>query len=213
MPDWSDYHQKLLADVRARAELDDPRVLAALEAVPRHLFLPAAPLAEAYADEAQPLSEGQTISQPSLVAWMSQLLELDGSERVLEIGTGSGYQTAILSRLAREVWSIERHAGLGRRAAALLERLGCRNVRLRVGDGYAGWPEAAPFDRVLLTAAPPRLPRALETQLREGGILVAPLGNERQQLIKGIRHGDEVYARVVTEVRFVPMLPGSPAPG
>lgn len=208
--DWEAYHHRLLQLLQRQPDLVDRRVIEAVAAIPRHRFVPNLSLKEAYADKAMPTADGQTISQPSLVAWMTQLLELSGSERVLEIGTGSGYQTALLSRLAGEVWSIERHASLSHGAAKILAELGCRNVHLRIGDGYLGWPEAAPFDRLLLTAAPPEMPRALELQLREGGILIAPIGgqDEVQHLLKGKRQGDQVYAEILSEVRFVPMVEG-----
>lgn len=208
MEQWEYYHQRLMKQLRHQVELQDARVLKALAGIPRHLFVPGQALEEAYADHPLPTAKNQTISQPSLVAWMTQLLELQGDERVLEIGTGSGYQTALLSRLAKEVYSIERIESLSRQAEGLLHKLACHNVKLRVGNGYAGWPEAAPFDRILLTAAPAQMPPALERQLREGGILVAPVGSQEgnQLLLKGIRHGQDVYCKVMTEVRFVPMV-------
>lgn len=207
---WQNYHQRLMQQLHGYRDLDDPAVLGALASIPRHIFVPELPLEQAFSDSAQPISDQQTISQPSLVAWMSQLLELRGSERVLEIGTGSGYQTALLSRLAKEVWSIERITGLSARAAKILQQLKCQNVHLHVGDGYLGWPESAPFDRVMLTAAPPQIPNALEQQVSEGGLLIAPVGkqNETQYLLKGTKRGGQVYYEVLNEVRFVPMLPG-----
>ncbi|MEZ0370770.1 MAG: protein-L-isoaspartate(D-aspartate) O-methyltransferase [Candidatus Sericytochromatia bacterium] len=209
MEEWQTYHHRLLEHLRRQPELHDIRVLKAVASVPRHVFIPDQPLDQAYADKALPTAQNQTISQPSLVAWMTELLELKGHERVLEIGTGSGYQTALLSRLVKEVYSIERIASLSQRAAAILQKLHCHNVHLRVGDGYLGWPEAAPFDCVILTAAPPEMPPALEQQIREGGILVAPIGgqNDIQHLLKGVKRGQDVYANVVSEVRFVPMVP------
>lgn len=207
---YQSYHRALLKQLKQRPELNDERVLTAIEAIPRHVFIPEQPLQEAYADKALPTSANQTISQPSLVAWMTQLLELSGTERVLEIGTGSGYQTALLSQLAKEVYSIERIDSLARRANQMLRQLGCSNVRVHVGDGYAGWPDAAPFDRILLTAAPPEMPQVLEDQLCEGGILVAPIGGQdgNQLLLKGVKRGKDVYAKVISEVRFVPMVAG-----
>ena len=209
MQEWEAHHRSLLKHLQRQPELRSARVIETVAALPRHYFIPDLSLEEAYSDQALPTESGQTISQPSLVAWMTQLLELSGTERVLEIGTGSGYQTALLSRLAKEVYSIERIPSLSQRAAKILKRLDCGNVHLRVGDGFLGWPEAAPFDRVLLTAAPTKMPRALELQLREGGILVAPVGgqDEVQLLLKGVRHGDDVYCNIISEVRFVPMLP------
>jgi protein-L-isoaspartate(D-aspartate) O-methyltransferase len=165
----------------------DERVLSAVRNVPRHAFVPDAPLRFAYADQPLPIGHGQTISQPTVVAMMTEALQLRGGERVLEIGTGSGYQAAILGRLAREVYTIEIVPELGEEARQRLERLGFGNVQVRIGDGYAGWPERAPFDRIILTAAPPEVPRALLDQLADGGILVAPVGREGE--IQTLRPG------------------------
>jgi protein-L-isoaspartate(D-aspartate) O-methyltransferase len=188
----------------------DPRVIAAMRAVPRHLFMPGASRRLAYTDEPVPIGHGQTISQPTIVAIMSDALELTGSERVLEIGTGSGYQAAVLSLLAREVHSIEIVEPLGNAAKARLAELGYRNVHVRVGDGYLGWPEQAPFDRVILTAAPPEIPRALIDQTREGGMIVAPVGEDgRQRLVRWVKlAGGGLKKQDLGAVRFVPMVPG-----
>jgi protein-L-isoaspartate(D-aspartate) O-methyltransferase len=204
------------AEVSARAEMverqlrgrdvHDPRVLAAMTAIPRHAYVPADQRASAYADGALPIGRDQTISQPYIVGLMSQLLALDGSERVLEIGTGSGYQAAVLGRLAREVYSIEIDPVLAARAQATLAAFGADNVHVRAGDGYFGWPEAAPFDAVLITAAMPRLPEALRSQVREGGRIVAPIERgEREELAVGIRRGDTIEWSQHGFVRFVPM--------
>ena len=158
--------------------IKDERVLAAMNAIPRHLFVPEPSRASAYDDRALPIGEGQTISQPYIVAFMSELLELKGGERVLEIGTGSGYQTAVLARLAAHVFSIEIIPALGARARELLERLGFANIEIKIGDGFFGWEEKAPFDAILLTAASPRVPEPLWRQLREGGRLILPQGEE-----------------------------------
>lgn len=188
----------------------DPRVLDVMREVPRHLFAPSLPMRQAYADQPQPIGHGQTISQPTVVAIMTAALQLTGAERVLEIGTGSGYQAAILGRLAREVYTIEIVAPLGEAAKERLQRLGYANVRVRIGDGYKGWPEAAPFERVLLTAAPPEIPRALIEQLAEGGILVAPVGGEGevQRLVRWTKRGGALKKEDLGAVRFVPMVPG-----
>ncbi len=206
--DWQNYHQRLMKKLQGYRVLTDLTVLTALDSIPRHIFVPELPLEQAFSDSAQPISDQQTISQPSLVAWMTQLLELSGSERVLEIGTGSGYQTALLSRLVKEVWSIERIQGLSARAAKVLQQLNCQNVHLRVGDGYLGWPEAAPFDRVILTAAPPQIPKALEQQLSEAGLFIAPVGNqnETQHLLRGKKQNKTLVYQQLAEVQFVPML-------
>ncbi len=187
----------------------DPRVLGAVGDVPRHLFLPGVPLSEAYRDEPYPIGRGQTISQPTMVAIMTQALELSGAERVLEIGTGSGYQAAVLARLAAAVFTVERIASLGDAARARLASMGLHHVHVLVGDGFAGWPDLAPFDRIVVTAAPAGIPEVLVEQLAEGGLLVAPVGAGFDQiLIRLRRKGDRVEAEELGPVRFVPMLPG-----
>lgn len=190
--------------IEARGVLD-PAVLAALRAVPRHCFVPAAWLTEAYRDSPLPIGQDQTISQPYIVARMTELLALTGAERVLEIGAGCGYQTAVLARLAREVYSVEIVESLARAAAARLKALGCNNVHLVCGDGAAGWPTAAPFDAILVAAAPTRVPPALLAQLKDGGRLVLPLGARNQVLALITRRGQEYLRREVLPVRFVPM--------
>jgi protein-L-isoaspartate(D-aspartate) O-methyltransferase len=186
----------------------DTRVLDAMRNVPRHLFMPGFPPRAAYGDHPSPIGHGQTISQPTIVAIMSDALDLTGPERVLEIGTGSGYQAAVLSVLAREVYSIEIVEELGLAAKKRLEELGYRNVHVRVGDGYKGWPERAPFDRILLTAAPPEIPQALIDQLKEGGVLVAPVGEEGQvqRLVRWTKREGKLAKEDLGAVRFVPMV-------
>lgn len=188
-----------------RREITQPEVLAALELVPRHLFVPAEYRAEAYADRPLPIGWGQTISQPYIVALMTELLELDRSDRVLEIGTGSGYHAAVLSRVAGEVYSIEIIEGLGKQAQTTLAELGYNNVTVRVGDGYQGWAEKGPFDAVILTAAPPQIPQPLIDQLRLGGRLVAPVGAYVQDLMLMVKTAEGLEKRTVAPVRFVPM--------
>jgi protein-L-isoaspartate(D-aspartate) O-methyltransferase len=185
----------------------DPAVLAALRSVPRELFMPEALRHQAYADHPAPIGFGQTISQPYIVAFMTELLQVDRAHRVLEIGTGSGYQAAILSKLAREVCSVEIVPELARSSAATLAALGFANVTVRQGDGYLGWPEKAPFDRIILTAAPPRVPPALIDQLAHGGRLVAPVGVNVQDLVLVEKSRDgKTSTRSVLPVRFVPMV-------
>jgi protein-L-isoaspartate(D-aspartate) O-methyltransferase len=174
--------------------------------VPRHLFVDV-PLEEAYLDLPLPIGWDQTISQPSIVAVMSQALELEGTERVLEIGTGSGYQAAVLSRLAAHVDSMEIVAPLARAAEMRLEALGCVNVDVRVSDGYLGWPERAPYDRIVLTAAPPSVPQALRDQLADCGILVAPVGQSTQRLVRWQKQND-AFVEDLGPVIFVPMVHG-----
>lgn len=190
------------------AEVRDRRVLDAMRRVPRHLFVPGTSLTEAYGDWPLPIGEGQTISQPTVVAMMTEALKLAGNERVLEIGTGSGYQAAILSLLCKEVFTIELLPRLGERAGALLRELHYDNVQVRVGDGYEGWPEKAPFDRIILTAAPPEIPKALVEQLADGGIMVAPIGDFVQSLVRVRKRGGTITTETLSGVRFVPMVRG-----
>lgn len=196
--------------VDALVALGDARsapVIEALRAVPRHLFVPAVEVGAAYDNHPLAIGHQQTISQPSVVAMMTEALELTGQERVLEVGTGSGYQTAVLSLLAREVCSIERVPALARAAQERLRRLGFDRVELRVGDGYAGWPERAPFDRIVLTAAPEEIPRALVDQLAEGGVMVAPVGGQAgQELIRARKIDGRLRSESLGMVWFVPML-------
>lgn len=185
--------------------LDDARVLAAMGAVPRERFVPRTHRARAYADGPLPIGRGQTISQPYVVAFMTQALALTGTERVLEIGTGSGYQTAILAACAREVYSLEILASLAARAGAVLGSLELGNLRLRTADGHAGWPEEAPFDAILVTAAPGRVPEALVEQLAPGGRLVLPVGNREQELVRIEKTALGLRRTSLLPVRFVPM--------
>jgi protein-L-isoaspartate(D-aspartate) O-methyltransferase len=193
------------SQIEARG-IKNARVLAAMRKVERHRFVPPLWRGRAYDDGPLPIGEGQTISQPYIVAWMTELIEPKKAMRVLEIGTGSGYQAAVLAECVDEVDTIEVIASLARNAEALLRELGYRNIRVQTGDGYAGWPARAPFDAILLTAAPPRqVPTPLLDQLKVGGRLVAPVGTANQNLIK-ITRTETGYRREVLEaVRFVPM--------
>jgi protein-L-isoaspartate(D-aspartate) O-methyltransferase len=183
------------------------RVLEALRAIPRHLFVGREYRHLAYSDGPLPIGQGQTISQPYIVALMTDLLALRGGERVLEIGTGSGYQAAILGMLARQVDTIERHAKLARRAAGVLEQLGLENVHVHVGDGTLGLPDHAPFDAIMVTAAAPSAPQALLAQLTEGGRLVLPVGSLGAQFLEcWTRKGDDYHHEQVIPVAFVPLI-------
>jgi protein-L-isoaspartate(D-aspartate) O-methyltransferase len=193
--------------LRARG-IADAAVLQAMAKVPRHRFVSPALESQAYSDRALPLAEGQTISQPYVVALMTELLELRGGEKVLEVGTGSGYQAAVLAEIVREVYTIEILPGLAASAATRLKRLGYSRVRVRAGDGYLGWPDAAPFDAIIVTAGATHIPRPLIDQLAEGGRLVIPVGPsaDRQDLILGRKTGGRFDTRVVAPVRFVPLV-------
>src|SRR5262245_32974059 len=183
----------------------DPLTLAALRRVPRHLFVPPTVAAEAYADHPLPIGHGQTISQPYIVAFMTEALGLKGGEVVLEVGTGSGYQAAVLAEIASKVYSIEIVASLADEARQRLGALGYRTVEVRAGAGYQGWPDGAPFDGIIVTAAAPKVPDPLKAQLKEGGRLVIPVGDEAQQLMVVTRQGSVYAERRVLPVRFVPM--------
>jgi protein-L-isoaspartate(D-aspartate) O-methyltransferase len=184
----------------------DPRVLAAMRKVPRHLFVDPAQRAEAYEDHPLPIPGNQTISQPYIVALMTELLELEPSSRVLEIGTGSGYQSAVLAELSDEVYTIEIVPELARLAASRLKELGYDNVTVKEGDGYRGWPEHAPFDAVIVTAAPERIPQPLLDQLAPGGIMVIPVGGFFQELKVFRKSADgRITEKDILPVRFVPM--------
>jgi protein-L-isoaspartate(D-aspartate) O-methyltransferase len=190
-----------------RRGIASPGVLDAMSRVPRHEFVPAEFRADAYADKPLPIGEGQTISQPFMVGAMTDALELTGSERVLEIGTGSGYQAAVLSLLAREVVSVENNTSLALTAQERLTRLGYANVHVHNGDGSLGFADAAPYDAILITAAAPEIPPLLASQLREGGRLVIPVGSqENQELLQARKEDGELRSRVLFDCRFVPLL-------
>jgi protein-L-isoaspartate(D-aspartate) O-methyltransferase len=207
----------LIQDLRGEG-IRDERVLAAMAATPREVFVDEDYTREAFADTALPIACGQTISQPFIVAYMTQALDINPAHRVLEIGTGSGYQTAILAKLANEVFSVERHAPLLAQAEARFSELGLRNIRTRHGDGHKGWPELAPFDRILVTAAFREIPPELKNQLAPQGILVAPVGAETfsQRLVKIIRiyegargpNDPQFKVEPLLPVVFVPMVAG-----
>ena len=194
----------------------DTALLAAMETVPRDQFVPDAFRDRAYEDTALPISHGQTISQPLIVAKMLQALELNDRVKVLEIGTGSGYQTMILSHLCRRVYTIERHRELLREAEALFEAMGRHNITTRAGDGWLGWPEQTPFTHIVVSAAADEIPTALTDQLAVGGVMIIPVGDERreQRIIKVLRTEDGFDVDDIGPVRFLPLVAGMPeAPG
>jgi protein-L-isoaspartate(D-aspartate) O-methyltransferase len=204
-------------DVKSREEMvrhqlaaggiTNPDVLQAMMEVPRHEFVPLSLRPHAYADGPLPIGHGQTISQPFIVAYMTQALELSKEDKVLEVGTGSGYQAAILGKLAKEVYTIEIVAPLAESARAILSKLGFENVYVRVGDGYLGWPEKAPFDAIIVTCAPDHVPEPLISQLKEGGRLVIPVGAAGgiQQLVLLRKNNGQISKAKMLDVRFVPM--------
>ena len=214
-PDDRDEHSararmgRLILALRSQG-VTDARVLNAIESVPRDVFVPELFQEQAFEDSALPIDCGQTISQPFIVGLMTQALEVEGRHRVLEIGTGSGYQAAVLSRLVRYVYSVERYRSLLTEAERRLKRLGMENVITRFGDGSEGWPEQAPFDRVMVTAAAPGEPKTLLAQLKPAGILVAPVGKGPvQSLVRYVGDGQGTFHREhLGDVRFVPLLEG-----
>jgi len=209
MDEFAAERLRMVAEGLAGRDVRDPRVLQALREIPRHRFVPPEQRVHAYADTPLPIGAGQTISQPYMVGKMTELLALTGSERVLEIGTGSGYQTALLCRLAARIYTVERLPELQQRALALLAALGQTNVTARLGDGHQGWPEEAPFDAILVTAAPTEVPPALVTQLAPGGRLVLPVGERwsRQVLVRLSRTPTGALTREeLFPVSFVPLV-------
>jgi protein-L-isoaspartate(D-aspartate) O-methyltransferase len=213
--DRREERERMVAMQIAARDVRDERVLEAMRTVPRHEFVPEAVRDHAYADRPLPIGDGQTISQPYVVAKMTELLELQPSDVLFELGTGSGYQAAVASRIASRVYSVEIFASLAERARALLVRLGYDNVEVRVGDGTLGWPEAAPFDALIVTAAIPEIPKRLVEQLRPGGRAVMPIGEPGavQTLVHLVKtESGAIERRDVFDVRFVPVLRPTPVP-
>lgn len=202
---WVDLREMMVRQQVEARGIRDAAVLAALRSVPRHLFVPEAVRKHAYEDAPQVIGDGQTISQPYIVALMTELMELNPGDKVLEIGTGSGYQAAVLSAMGVEVYSMEIRPDLCRRASQTLSGLGYVNVHVRCGDGYGGWPDVAPFDGIVVTAAPERIPEPLIDQLRQGGHMVIPVGSFYQELKVITREAESTSERSVIPVRFVPM--------
>lgn len=199
--------ETLLSQLRQQG-INDEDLLKAIAEVPRERFIDEAFEHKAWDNVALPIGSGQTISQPYMVARMTALLELNACSRVLEIGTGSGYQTAILAHLVEHVYSVERIKGLQWQAKRRLKQLDLHNVSTRHGDGWQGWPSRGPFDAIIVTAAPPEIPIALMAQLAEGGIMVLPVGEEQQVLKRLRRRGDEILEEIIEPVRFVPLVQG-----
>jgi protein-L-isoaspartate(D-aspartate) O-methyltransferase len=204
--DWDAERTRMVNEQLRARDIRSAQVLDAMLAVPRHLFVPEPERAEAYRDSPLPIGYDQTISQPYIVAFMTQALDIAPEHRVLEIGTGSGYQAAVLGRLAKEVYTIEIVAPLAERARETLSALGYRNIEIRTGNGYLGWPEHAPYDRIMVTAAPEDIPAALLQQLKVGGLMAIPVGTVTQELriVRRTVTGAETLATL--PVRFVPMV-------
>ena len=203
---YGGYRAQLVETLRNKG-ITDLAVLKAVAEVPRHMFVPQGVRHRAYEDSALPIAQGQTISQPFVQATYLQALGLKGDEKVLEVGTGSGYQTALLAQLAAMVFSIERHGLLAREAKEALDRAGITNVSVMVGDGTLGWRPYAPYDAILVAAASPDIPEPLLEQLAEGGRLVIPIGGRHtQQLVMAERRGDEYHRTKLADVRFVPLV-------
>ena len=204
-PDHAAARERMVVEQVAARGIREERLLDAMRRVPRHLYVPESERDRAYEDRPLPIGHDQTISQPYVVAFMTRSLDLDGDERVLEIGTGSGYQAAILGELAREVYSIEIVAPLAERAKKDLAKQGYENVHVRTGDGYRGWPEHAPFDAIIVTAAPDHVPEPLVEQLAVGGRMIVPVGSLFQELLFLTKDEEGVERQRTLPVRFVPM--------
>lgn len=209
--DFEAQRRQMVETQIARRGIRDERVISAMLKVGRHLFVPEKIRAQAYSDRPLPIAAGQTISQPYIVALMTETLQLDSTDRVLEIGTGSGYQAAVLAEIVREVYSIEIVQPLADASMALLDRLGYKNITVKHGNGYLGWSEHAPFDAIIVTAAPEKIPEALIEQLKVGGRMVLPVGLANQDLILVTKTNDGITQKFITPVRFVPMVQ-EPAP-
>ena len=204
--DWDAMRQHMVNEqIRAR-DVRSAAVLQAMARVPRHRFVPAEMQPYAYDDRPLPIGQGQTISQPYIVGYMTDVLQLAPGHKVLEIGTGSGYQAAVLAEIAQQVYSIEIVPELADRARRALDETGYRNVEVRTGNGYLGWPDRAPFDRIVVTAAPPEIPKALVDQLAIGGIMVVPVGTGYQEIVIITKTAQGVTEKRTIEVRFVPMV-------
>ncbi|GAA73915.1 MULTISPECIES: protein-L-isoaspartate(D-aspartate) O-methyltransferase [unclassified Pseudoalteromonas] len=200
---------KALSDLLKREGVEDQGVLDAIAGIPRHLFIDDVLQHKAYENTALPIGQGQTISQPYIVARMTELLRLAGvRDKVLEIGTGSGYQTAVLAKTFTKVYSVERIKALQWQAKRRLQQLDLYNVTMKHGDGWQGWQSQAPFDGIIVTAAAATLPQGLLSQLADGGVLLAPVGEADQKLIMVIRKGESFTEHVIAPVRFVPLVPG-----
>lgn len=199
--------KRMITEQMTTRGVKDPRVIAVMSRIPRHLFIPEALASQAYSDYPVNIGEGQTISQPFMVAVMTEALQLKGDEKILEIGTGSGYQSAVLAELCRHLYTIERFKNLANQARKILYDIGITNFSMRIGDGTLGWPEEAPFDGILVTAGGPVIPDVYSEQLKEGGRIVIPVGDEEsQQLIVAVKTGNNLQQEVISGCRFVKLI-------
>lgn len=200
--------ERMVKEQMEERGIHDPRVLATMRKVERHKFVPLGYDRFAYADSPVPIGHGQTISQPYIVAFMTEAAELSENDRVLEIGTGSGYQAAVLAEIVQEVYTIEILEPLARDAGQRLKELGYKNINVKTGDGYRGWPEKAPFDAIIVTAAPEEIPKELVQQLAEGGRMIVPVGTSFQELLRLTKTPEGIRRESLLPVRFVPMMKG-----
>lgn len=204
--DFTDERERMVRVQLAGRGIKDEKVLEAMRTVPRHLFVPDSMLSHAYSDEPLPIGEGQTISQPYIVAFMTEAIGLQEGDRVLEIGTGSGYQTAILAEIAKEVFTVELVETLSTRAQEVLEKLDYTNIRFKIGDGTFGWKKLSPYDAIIVTAAPDDVPHSLEKQLKIGGRMIIPVGVSIQELVLVTRGKKRYKRKKILPVRFVPLV-------
>jgi protein-L-isoaspartate(D-aspartate) O-methyltransferase len=206
---WDEFleERERMVEVQIAARgVKDEIVLQAIRKIPRHMFIPENMKAHAYNDEPLPIGEGQTISQPYIVAYMTEILELSENDVVLEIGTGSGYQTAVLAEIAKQVYSIEILSSLSTRAQAVLKKLGYENIHFKIGDGSHGWKEHAPFNKIMVAAAPSKVPVDLEEQLKVGGRMIIPVGSAFQELVLVFKGEKKSKKKSLIPVRFVPLI-------
>lgn len=204
--DNTEDRERMVATQLEARGIKDKKVLKAMRRVPRHMFVPENMKAYAYDDEPLPIGEGQTISQPYIVAYMTEIFSFKGDERILEIGTGSGYQAAILAEIVNEVFSVEIVSALSCGAQEVLKKLGYDNIYYKIGDGHLGWEEYAPYDAIIVTAAPPRVPEVLQNQLKIGGKMIVPVGVTFQELVLVVREKKKFKKKKLLPVRFVPFV-------
>lgn len=206
MKNYTEERERMVSTQLRSRGIKDTRVLQAMEKVPRHAFVPDDMKKYAYNDEPLPIGKGQTISQPYIVAYMTEVLQLSGGERVLEVGSGSGYQAAILAEIVKEVFSVEIVADLSENAQRVLQSLGYTNIHFRIGDGASGWLAHAPYDAIIVTAAPTEVPKALQDQLKIGGRMIVPVGDAFQELVLIVREKRRFKTKKLLPVRFVPLV-------